>query len=599
MFLACLVGAACGEPPQPPDVALGAELYEERCVHCHDGRVVRAPSHEALNGLPAAAILATLEAGVMRTHAEGMDAHERRSVAAYLGGPAEETPKWGACPAGESVPVGLDGAPLASGWSVDPAGTRFQPLSRAGFDAQRMSGLRVAWSFAFPGASKARSLPAVVGDTLFTGSADGTVYALARGSGCVRWRFRADSEVRTSISVGRARPDGDPQVFFGDFGAQVYSLDARTGFLIWKTRVHPHAYATVTGSPRLHAGRLYVPVSSYEITVAMNPRYSCCTFRGAVVALDARDGHEIWRTHTVEEPAPTGRNAFLARKHGPSGAPVWTTPAIDVRRGALYIGTGENYSSPASGTSDAIFAISLADGAVRWVRQTTARDAYTLACHVPGGVNCPDEDGPDFDFGASPLLVDLGDGRDIVVAAQKSGMVRGFDPDAGAIVWRTRVGRGGTLGGTHWGIAAEGRRVYVPVSDREDHRSYVHPAQPGIVALDAADGRVLWRVDAPDACAGREACYPGFSAAPAALPGAVLVGSLDGHLRAYAGESGELLLDFDSARGFADAVGGAGRGGAIDGPGPLVAGGRVYLNSGYGQFGQMPGNVLLALEPSR
>jgi polyvinyl alcohol dehydrogenase (cytochrome) len=598
--LCAVLTLACGsEVEEPVGPELGALIYEERCEGCHDGRVSRAPSPEMLQGLPPAAILAAIERGIMRDHVEGTTAAERRAVAEFLGGPVSETETIAACPPGQSAATGLDASPLASGWSVDVRNTRFQPRERAGFARSQAAQLELAWAFHFPGASKARSLPAVAGDSLFVGSLDGTVYALSRDSGCVRWRFRADSEVRTAISFGPAQPGGPPLVYFSDFGAVVYALDARTGYLVWRKRVHDHAHATGTGSPRLHEGRLYVPVSSYEVAVAMNPRYACCTFRGAVVALDARDGRVIWRAHTVERPVPRGRNFFLARKHGPSGAPVWTSPAIDIERGQLYVGTGENYSTPWSRGSDAIFAIRLSDGMVRWVRQTTRRDAYTMACYVPGKVNCPDEDGPDFDYGASPVLVRLLEGRDIVVAAQKSGMVHGLNPRDGEVLWRTRVGRGGTLGGVHWGLAAQGGRVYVPVSDREDGRTYATPARPGLVALDAATGEVLWRIDAPDECGGQPTCFRGFSAAPYAIEGAVFIGSLDGHLRAYAGANGDLLLDLDTRGEQPDAMGGPGHGGAIDGPGPLPAGGFLYVNTGYGQFGQMPGSLLLAYAPKK
>ncbi len=592
--VALLAGCGGDVEDAPIEPGLGELVYEERCAGCHDGRVERAPSLETLQGLPAPAILAAIELGIMRTHARGTSAAERRAVAEFLGGPVGEESPAPSCSGAGSSPSGIAEPPIASGWSWDLRNLRFHTRERAGFAAESVPRLELAWAFHFPGASKARSLPAVVGDTLFVGSADGTVYALSRRAGCVRWRFRADSEVRTAISVGPAEPGGTPRVYFTDFGAVVYALDAESGALVWRTKAHDHPFATGTGSPRLHAGRLYVPVSSFEVAVAMKPSYACCTFRGALVALDARDGAVLWRTWTVDEPQPRGRNAMLARKHGPSGAPIWTSPAIDEERGQLYVGTGENYSTPWSRGSDAIFAIALEDGAVRWIRQTTGRDAYTMACYVPGKVNCPDEDGPDFDYGASPILVRLLDGSDVVVAAQKSGYVHGLDPSDGEVLWRTRAGRGGTLGGVHWGIAADGARVYVPVSDRADGREYAHPARPGLVALDATTGEVLWRVEAPDTCAGRPGCFPGFSAAPYAVEGAVFAGALDGHLRAYAAADGDLLLDLDTTGAQPDALGGPGHGGAIDGPGPLPAGGFLYVNSGYGQFGQLPGNLLLA-----
>ncbi|MFP8878159.1 MAG: PQQ-binding-like beta-propeller repeat protein [Myxococcota bacterium] len=482
---------------------------------------------------------------------------------------------------------------LWSGWGIDERNSRFQSASRAGLDATQIPDLKLTWAFGFPGASKARSGVAVTRDSVFVGSSNGTVYALHRASGCVRWRHRAASEVRTGIVVGVVG-EGAARVYFGDVGGHAYAVDARTGELVWKVRVDSHPYATVTGTPRLGGGRLIVSVSSYEVAVAMNPLYGCCTFRGSVVALDAETGEQLWKTLTVAAATPRKRNSVFVRLHGPSGAPVWTSPAIDERRGAVYVGTGENYSTPASGGSDAIFALDLATGAILWRRQTTANDAFTMACGLPGRANCPEEDGPDFDYGASPVLVSLSETQDILIAAQKSGVVYGLDPADGTIRWQTRVGRGGTLGGVHWGLASEAGRVYVPVSDRPEGRHYPDPAQPGLVALDAATGAILWNQDAPDACKGIPRCFRAYSAAASAIPGVVITGALDGHLRAYAGETGKLLWDFETRRPFATVNGVDAQGGAIDSPGPVVAGGWLFVNSGYGQFGQLPGNVLLA-----
>lgn len=309
-----------------------------------------------------------------------------------------------------------------------------------------------------------------------------------------------------------------------------------------------------------------------------------------------------------------GTNARGTKIFAPSGAPVWSSPTVDAARELLYIGTGENYTRPATTTSDALIALEMASGAVAWSFQATEDDAFNMACTVASDFeNCPVSAGPDFDFGMAPILVRREDGTDILIAGQKSGMVWALDPDThGEMVWAQRIGKGSALGGIHWGLASDGRRAYVPNADHtfaviRDPRTgeYAQPngegtPTPGVYALELGGGEVIWRAE-PDlsVCAGRLACLPFFSAAPTAIDGAVLVGSLDGHIRAFSTEDGSVLWDVDTAREFETVNGVPGRGGSLDGPGPVVVDGTVLVNSGYDMFSEMPGNVLLAFRVPR
>ncbi len=302
-----------------------------------------------------------------------------------------------------------------------------------------------------------------------------------------------------------------------------------------------------------------------------------------------------------EEPAPTKKNKIGTQLWGPSGAPVWSTPAVDVRRNALYVTTGDNYSDPPSRMSDAFVAMDLDSGKILWWKQTTPNDAYTSACRLPDKTNCPDSNGPDFDFAASPILVTLANGRRALVAGQKSGIVHALDPDRqGEIIWQTRVGRGGTGGGVQWGSAADGRNVYVANSDigrimlTFSQFTDADPKQGGgLFALKLETGERVWFTP-PAGCGDRPRCSPAQSAAVTAIPGVAFSGSVDGHMRAYSTADGSVLWDFDTVRTYDTVNGVPGRGGSLDGPGPVIAGGLMLFNSGYHTNGGAPGNVLLA-----
>lgn len=579
----------------------GQDLYEAQCASCHEGSpsaTQRAPSRAAISGMSARAIVDALENGKMREQGAALSEEQRRLVAEWWAG-APLAPVVLPASAFCNVPPAPEGEIAWSGWGGDLQGTGFRSHEQAGLAAAEVPELELKWAFGFPGAIQVRSKPAIVGDLLMIGSATGEVYALDSRSGCIHWVFRADAAVRSAVVLGRA-PAGRLAAYFSDFRTNIYALDVRDGSLLWRTVAGSHVDASNTGSVVYHDGRLYVPLSSMEGLQARNPEYECCTSSGEVVALDAANGEILWRHRVVAEPAlHVGENALGARSFGPSGAPVWSSPTVDARRGLLYLGTGENYSRPASATSDAVLALHLASGETAWRFQATADDTWNLACGFTTPENCPDPMGPDVDFGMAPLLLQRGDGREVLVVGQKSGVVFALDPDdRGAVLWQTRMGKGSALGGVHWGLASDGQRVFVPISDTPTGMLGIEPdvpPNPGVFALQLDNGEVAWRQPAPpDACAGKADCVAANSAAPTAIPGAVFAGGLDGVLRAYSTTDGQVLWAFDTARAFTTVNGVAARGGAIDGPGPVIANGMLYSQSGYGMFGQMPGNVLLA-----
>jgi polyvinyl alcohol dehydrogenase (cytochrome) len=442
---------------------------------------------------------------------------------------------------------------------------------------------------------------------VFIGSQNGAVYALDRETGCVRWMYRASAEVRTPVIVAGTEPGSPaarPLAYFADLIARVYAVDATTGELAWVAKVDDHPNATVTGAPVLHDGRLYVPVSSLEVTSAADPKYPCCSFRGSVIALDAASGKTAWKAWTIDEtPREVGRTTAGTAVLAPSGAPVWNSPTIDRRRGLLYVGTGENYSSPANDRSDALLALELATGKLLWHRQMTGGDAWNVACMILNNPNCPAENGPDVDFGASTIIARDGNGRDLLLAGQKSGDVYALDlAQQGEPVWRNKVGRGGIQGGVHFGMAADGQRLFVPISDmRDEHvegKTYEEEARPGLYALDLTTGKLLWSQPADEVCAGREFCDSGISAAITVMPGMVLAGHMDGRLRAYDSATGRVLWQYDTTREVKTTDGGTARGGSFGGgAGPAVRDGMLFAASGYGIYFHMPGNVLFAFGP--
>jgi polyvinyl alcohol dehydrogenase (cytochrome) len=587
----------------------GATLYKEICAPCHDAGVDRAPTRDTLRAMSPERVLAALESGVMISMTSARTAAERRAVAEFATGktftqPLDTTPSPQAmCRAtGERVSNPLAG-PLWNGWGGNTSNTRMQDGAIAGFTAAQVPRLRLRWAFGFPGDVGADAQPMFAGGRVYVGSQSGNVYALSAATGCIHWFFQAAAPVRAAVTIGRIdTPSGRRYAaFIGDRAANVYAVDAATGKLLWKRSVDNFPIARVTGSPVFHNGRLYVGVASGEETAGAPAGYECCRFRGSLVALDAATGAERWKTYTIAEDAqPTKPNKIGTRMWGPSGAPIWTSAAIDVKRNALYVTTGDNYSDPPTKTSDAFMAMDLNSGKILWSRQMTSADAWNSACRLPDTANCPESNGPDFDFASPPILVPLSNGRRVLVAGQKSGVVHALDPDReGKLLWQVRVGKGGINGGVQWGSAADQSNVYVALSDLGRipiPNSQATDPDPkvggGMFALRLDTGEQVWYTP-PPGCGDRPRCSPAQSAAVSGIPGVVFSGSIDGHLRAFATRDGTILWDFDTIRSYETVNKVPARGGSLNGPGPAIAGGMLFVSSGYATNGT-PGNVLLA-----
>ena len=605
-FIAAALHIATASASAQPS---GEAVYRERCAGCHEQVSPRIPPRDALQKMTTPRILRALDFGVMMNIAYPLKRDEREAVARFLGTTAADAaPPASAFCADRAAKIAARPARQWNGWSPTDANTRFQPASAAGLTAEQVQRLELKWAFAFDGDVAAFAQPTVLDGALFVGSAGGTVHALSADTGCLHWTFQANGPVRSSIL---AVPVGQRHaLLFSDLVGWVYSLDADSGRVLWKKRIEEHEATRLTGAPVVHDGVVFVPAASWEESRAIGAGYRCCTFRGSVVALRVSNGSQVWKRYTItEEAKPTGTNRAGTPQWGPSGAGVWASPTVDARRNRLYITTGDNYSTPATTTSDAVMALDLTTGRVVWSKQMTSGDAYNSACGDTAGVNCPPERGPDYDFGSSALLIRTTAGRDLVVAGQKSGMVYAFDPDRqGELVWQAHVGKGGVNGGVQWGMASDGRNVYAAVSDVvRIPKTNADPTNParfdlnpreggGLTALRLEDGRKVWYAE-PPACSARPGCSPAQSAALTAIPDVVFSGSLDGHLRAFAADNGRVLWDVDTVREY-DAVNGVkGRGGSLDGPGAVVVGGMVFVNSGYSRFGGMAGNVLLAFAP--
>ena len=571
----------------------GATVFKDVCASCHTAGsdTPRAPTLDSLRLRSARAVLNAmlLQMGPMRIITTRLTNAERRAVAEYVSGKKlDSEPEGGALGScGAPVPMSDPAkGPGWNGWGVTSANTRFQPADHAGLSADQVPHLTLKWAFGFPDTAQAWAQPAVAGGRLFVGSQSGAVYALDAKNGCRIWTYVATSGVRTGIVVGRARrPDGTPgyALYFSDMAGNTYAVRAEDGRQLWKQQVEPHRFVRLTGTPTLHGGLLYVPTASFEESMAPEVE-NCCTFRGSVVALNADTGKVVWRTYTIKEkPAQYGPAVKGKPNWGPSGAAIWSSPTIDSKRGVLYVATGNNYTPPATSGSDAVLAMDLKTGRIRWSKQLTENDVFNSLPSFR-------DQAPDFDFGSSPIFTKLPSGREVLIAPQKSGIGWALDPDKqGAVVWQYRAGEGGTNGGLQWGSAMDGRLAYFAVSDTN------RPNPGGLHGVDVETGERLWYTPpAPPRCETvNRSCNSGQSAAVTAIPGVVFSGAIDGMMRAYSTRDGSVVWEYNTNQPFTTLNGVAATGGSINGAGATVAGGMVYVSSGYGSNGR-PGNVLLA-----
>ena len=487
----------------------GEAVYQQRCARCHDSGNARVPSRDALKKLPVVRIRRSMDFGIMGNVSSPLRHDEREAVAAYLGAAGgAPAPAAQAYCADRSVKLADGGKAEWNGWSPAPTNTRFQPA--AGLSLDQVRRLKLKWAYGFDGDIVAFAQPTVLDRNLFVGSASGQVQALNIESGCVRWTFQAEGPVRAAIA---AAPLGDKHaLLFGDQTGWFYALEAETGRLLWKKKPEPNESVRLTAAPAVYQGTVFIGVASWEEGRTTNPEYPCCTFRGSVSALRIKDGSQVWKTYTIaEKPKQTGK------QWGPSGASVWGAPTLDAKRGLLYVTTGDNFSLPATNLSDAIVALDLASGRIVWSKQTSPGDVWNTACSQKN--ECP---GPDHDYGSSVLLEKLDNGREVLLAGQKSGVVYALDPERkGEILWQVRVGKGGINGGVQWGMASDGQRVYAATSDiGRGQAANSDPLDPRPAPLDpkAGGGLTALRASAPAKRSGlRSQRRAGPSAAAARL----------------------------------------------------------------------------------
>ena len=590
---------------QTPDVE---QLYNTYCAQCHEGQVKRAPIREVMSRLPAEMVLHSLSVGKMRMQGWMRTIAERRALSEWITGKkikdTDDTVA-GFCADAPGEFSIEEGAPQWNGWGVDHTNSRFQSAEQAGIPADQVPNLKVKWVFGLPMDFRV-SQPTVVGGRVFIGSLQGRIYSLDAKTGCLYWSVKTDGGVRSTMVVDTLPGTTPPRyvVYVGDAAANMYALDARTGKELWKVDVDDHPLSTITGTPKTHGNRLYVSTTALEEIAGSDPTYECCTFRGKIMALNRFNGKLVWRAYMLDPAVPVRKNAIGVQLWGPSGASIWSSPALDPERNRMYVTTGDNYSDPASLTSDAVVALDLRTGDVVWSKQFTPNDAWNAGCELEDDTNCPEARGPDLDFASSPILRILPDGRRIILAGQKSGVMHAIDPDRnGEILWQERVGKGGLVGGIQWGSAADAKQVYVALSDiglraiRDSDIGFTTRLDSsvggGMFALDIETGERKWHVP-PVGCGDRPQCSPAQSAAVSALPGVVFSGSVDSHLRAYATDSGAVVWDYNADQEYESTNGVKTRGGSFDGPGPTIVDGMVYVHSGYGFSGGIGGNALIA-----
>jgi polyvinyl alcohol dehydrogenase (cytochrome) len=544
-------------------------------------------------------IYTALTTGVMKSVGDTLSEQDRRRVSESLAGQLLGSAQAGdagtmpnRCPS--NPPLHNMGKADWNGWGNGPENNRFQPAATAGLTADSVVHLKLKWAFGYPGGTSAYGQPTVVGGRVFVGTDIGYIYSLDASSGCVYWSYRTEAGVRNAMTVGTVRTKGRMQyaVFFGDLKANAYAIDAHTGSEIWKTRVEENFATRVTAAPALYDGRLYVPISAWEGFQARVLDYPCCTAVGSVSSLDANTGKLIWKSYTLaDRPHPIHKNSRGIQQWAPAGAPVWNTPTIDAKRHAVYVGTGDASTYPAPATTDAILALDIATGKLLWSHQVYQNDSFIVGCNGTGHTdNCPQVVGPDWDIPMSPMLKTFATGRTLLVFGTKAGDVLALDADKqGAPVWRVDVPResatsatsapgGSAYRGPIWGDALDGAHAYVGCGDG------------AIAALRLADGRREWCTPL-NATTGNKVT---FSAAVTVIPGVLFVAGSDGRLWALSSDDGRALWTFETARAFDTVNAVPARGGSIASAGPIVAGGMLFVGSGYGVVSETPGNVLLS-----
>ncbi len=590
----------------------GPKLYNTFCASCHEGNANdKAPGREVLKLLTPEHVLSTLEKGAMSKVGAERSRLERIAIAQYVTqktlGPEGvfSYPASAFCPKAsfKNASARDDSAGQLAraewlSWGGDLSNSRHQTATNTALNDLNVQRLKLKWAFGFPGASSASAQPLVYNNRVYVSSWEGDVFALDAQSGCIDWHLEAEAGVRAAMFIDPPKGSGPATIYAGDLAANVYAINAMSGALLWKKKIDTHPLARISGAPKLYKDTLYVPVSSREESMAGDPKYPCCTFRGSVVALKASSGDLVWKTYLIDTPAqPKGPTSNGTPSFGPAGVAVWSSPSIDLQRQMLYIGTGNAYTSPNASRSDSIVAIELASGAIAWSKQLTPNDMWNGSCpeSAKDHSNCARLDAPDYDFAAPPILISTA-GKDMLIASQKSGVIYALDPEQeGRIVWEQRVGPGGTSGGIMFGSAVDDTHIYAALSDAKRVNNALDPnSGGGLVALSRQSGQLQWKTPHPG-CGNKRPCGQVQTSAVTSSPGLVFSGAIDGTLRAYSAKTGAIVWSYDTAQSFNTVNGVKANGGSMSDGGVAVAGPMVFTNSGYSHHsGIIPGNVFLA-----
>lgn len=594
----------------------GKSVYDKACATCHNAPSdARVPTLTTLSTMPAGQVSEAMnEGGKMAPMAASLSDSEKIQLTDYLS--SGQTPiaaNWGGqflCSAENRI-VDVDQIVVSNGFSIDRNQTRSLSAKQAGLTMLELKNLEIAWAIGIPNQGGGTGA-SIVGDTLFV-NGGGQLVALDATSGCVRWGIAVKS--RNTPVFGEI--EGRKVVALAN-KSDVLVVDAATGEKIWQANAQPTDNpGSIRGGVVIYKDKIIVPISASGVGASRRPTFECCVGHGAVVALSVTDGSKLWEYHTMPKAQYNGKVSSLGvKQRGPSGAPIWSYPVIDEKRNRVIVTTGENTSHPATLTADAIIALDLNTGKEVWKFQGMELDVWNMAC-ISGkrgsgesdlGPNCPwnmkgdPRTGRDFDFGAGAIIATGKDGKDVVLAGQKSGDTWALNADTGKLVWNVRFGEGTPLGGIHWGISTDGKRLFAAINDPiVEGEQNLHP---GIYAVDIKTGKPVWGYDAKPNCDGERATLVsncetrfGFSAAPLTVDGAVIAGTLGGEVMIFNGETGELLNRIDTI-GPVDTINNVeAKGGSIDSHGISAGAGMIFINSGYGAFGQTAGNALIAYKP--
>lgn len=568
----------------------GEAAFMQYCSVCHDHPRDRIPARILLEMLSTDFIVGALTHGNMQPMAAGLEPGEIDAVATFL---------TGAIPGMRPKPVvsqcvkpGAEVRIAENDWpSVDRdlVGSRYQ--ANAGLTAADVPRLKLKWAFSYGYTSPGP--PVVAGGRLFLPMENGVIQSLDATSGCSYWSFEAERQVRM-VTLAEL-PNDQVAVFFGDDQGFVTALDASTGALIWKTQVDDHPLVRLTSPPMVSGGQVFVPISSLEDPMTHDPSYACCTFRGGVAALNALTGERQWKSQTIEQenkrrPHPQGGSRPY---FSPAGGAIFTPLTIDVQRKQVYAATAESYNEENPAGSYSVIAFDMATGKHNWQKQLLpAPELREQICDEVGDTDCRNL----YSFSTQVALHPLADGKEVLVVGQKWGYAYGLNPDSGALLWESKVARGGDLGGLQYGFSVAEGVAYISISDI-DFGDYVLKQSGkagGLAAVDVNTGKTIWRANPvePVCSWGKENCSSGQVSATTAIPGVVFSGAWDGHMRAYSMADGRIIWDVDTAVPVQTINQDTAVGGHIAGWPVQVVNGVVYVTSGASAHVR-PGNSLL------